>query len=157
VKISRNLFGCSATRDRGTCDNRLNIRIEVLERTIVDGLRERLMAPEPFKEFCTEFHRELNRLQSEGNEALDDPRSRDEAFDTIRSLIEEIRLVPENGELGIEIKGELGGFLSLCQASETRKPGQGGRAVAEPFAPMVISSRTIRTSTNAERAWKASC
>jgi site-specific DNA recombinase len=169
VKISKNLFGCAAARDRGTCDNRLNIRIEVLERTILDGLRERLMAPELFKEFCAEFHREVNRLQSEGNaeleaqraeltkierrtrklveliteddapvkalkaelrtlekrqselekalavttapaplihpnlaevyrqkvaalhEALADPTSRDEAFDTIRSLIEEIR------------------------------------------------------------------
>jgi site-specific DNA recombinase len=209
VKISKNLFGCAATRNSGTCDNRLNIRIDVLQRTILDGLRERLMEPELFKEFCTEFHRELNRLQSEGNaeleaqraelikierrtrklvelimeddapvkalkaelrtlekrqgdleqalavttapaplihpnlaevyrqkvaalhEALDDPRSRDEAFDTIRSLIELIRLVPENGDLRIEIKGELGGILSLCEASKTTKPGQGGRAVAE--------------------------
>jgi hypothetical protein len=31
------------------------------------------------------------------HEALDDPRSRDEAFDTIRSLIEEIRFVRESG------------------------------------------------------------
>ncbi len=57
--------------------------------------------------------------------------SRDEAFDTIRSLIEEIRLLPESGELRIEIKGELGGILSLCEASDTRKPGREGRAHAE--------------------------
>ena len=223
VKISKNLFGCAAARDRGTCDNRLNIRIEVLERTILDGLRERLMAPELFKEFCTEFHRELNRLRSEGNaeleaqrvelvrierrtrklveliteddapvkalkaelrtlearqgelekalaittapaplihpnlaevyrqkvaalhEALDDPGSRDEAFDTIRSLIEEIRLVPENGDLRIEIRGELGGILSLCQASETRKPGQGGRALAEQIK--VVAGRGFEPLT----------
>ena len=208
VKISKHLFGCVATRDRGTCDNRVNIRIQVLEQTILDVLRKRLMAPELFKEFCTEFHRELNRLRREGNaeleaqrtelaeierrtrklveliteddapvkalkaelrtleqrqgelekalsvatapaplihpnlaevyrqkvaalhEALDDPRSRDEAFGTIRSLIDEIRLVPENGELRIEFKGELGGILSLCEASDARKPGHEGRAVA---------------------------
>jgi site-specific DNA recombinase len=64
------------------------------------------------------------------HEALTDPISRDEAFDTIRSLIEEIRLVPEAGELRIEIKGELGGIFSLCEASDARKPGREGRAVA---------------------------
>ncbi len=71
VKISKHLFGCAAARDRGTCDNRLNIRIEILEQTILDALRERLMAPELFKEFCMEFHRELNRLRREGNAELE--------------------------------------------------------------------------------------
>ncbi len=28
VKISANLFGCAAARNKGTCDNRLNIRVE---------------------------------------------------------------------------------------------------------------------------------
>src|SRR4051794_17867523 len=46
VKISRNLFGCAATRNRGTCDNRLNIRLDALEQTILDGLRHQLMAPD---------------------------------------------------------------------------------------------------------------
>lgn len=64
------------------------------------------------------------------HEALTNPASRDEAFDTIRSLIEEIRLVPLDGELRIEIKGELGGILSLCEATGARKPGREGRAVA---------------------------
>ncbi len=65
------------------------------------------------------------------DEALRDPAARDEAFDTIRSLIEVIRLVPEDGDLRIEIKGELGGILALCEAAETRKPGRDGRARAE--------------------------
>jgi hypothetical protein len=33
----------------------------------------------------------------------------------IRSLIDEIGLVPDDGELRIEIKGELAGILELCQ------------------------------------------
>jgi len=41
VKISRNLFGCAAARNKGTCDNRLNIRIDVFEAVILDGLRHR--------------------------------------------------------------------------------------------------------------------
>jgi site-specific DNA recombinase len=75
VKFSRHLFGCAAARDRGTCNNRLNIRIEILEQTILDGLRTQLMAPELFKEFCGEFHRELNRMRSQENAELETHRA----------------------------------------------------------------------------------
>jgi site-specific DNA recombinase len=57
------------------------------------------------------------------HEALRDPGTRDEAFDVIRSLIDEIRLAPVDGELRIEIKGELAGILELCQESTKKKPG----------------------------------
>jgi site-specific DNA recombinase len=199
VKISANLFGCAAARNRGTCSNRLNIRLDTLEQMILDGLRHQLMAPDLFKAFCEEFHREVNRLRSNGaaevqsqrseldrverrirriveviteddapvralkqelvalearqltlqqelattaapaplihpnmaevyrqrverlNEALQDPATRDEAFELIRSLIDEIRLVPESGELRVELRGELAGILAL--AADRKKPG----------------------------------
>ena len=35
VKISANLFGCAAARNRGTCSNRLNIRLDTLEQMIL--------------------------------------------------------------------------------------------------------------------------
>ena len=41
----------------------------------------------------------------------------------IRSLIDEIGLVPDDGELPIEIKGELAGILDLCQEGTKREPG----------------------------------
>jgi hypothetical protein len=56
-------------------------------------------------------------------EALHDLSSRDEAFDLIRSLIEVIRLVPDEGKLRIEIKGELAGILELCREADKTKPG----------------------------------
>jgi hypothetical protein len=205
VKISATLFGCSAARNRGTCSNRLNIRLDTLEQLILDGLREQLMAPNLFKAFCAEFHRELNRLRADGNaaadskrkelehvrrrirrivdliteddapmralkeelvsletrqlaleqereglneptplllhpnlaevyrqrverlhEALRDPATRDEAFELIRSLIEEIRLVPESGKLRVELQGELAAILAL--AADKKKPGSAGAA-----------------------------
>ncbi len=166
---------------------------------ILDRLRDRLMAPDLFKAFCEEFHRELNRLRTDENaaadakryeldrverrirrivelitdddvpvralklelvtlearqlglqqdlaavnapaplihpnlaevyrqrvdrlhEALQDPATRAEAFELIRSLIDEIRLVPDDGELRIELKGELAGILALAAGS--KKPG----------------------------------
>lgn len=70
VKISANLFGCAAARNRGTCGDRLSIRVEALENMILDGLRTQLLEPELFKVFCDEFHREVNRLRSDENAAI---------------------------------------------------------------------------------------
>jgi hypothetical protein len=38
------------------------MRRPILEALILDGLKDRLMAPELVKEFVAEFHREVNRL-----------------------------------------------------------------------------------------------
>ena len=61
--ISKDLLGCSTARNKGTCDNRVNIRRDGLETSILNGLRKHLMEPELFKEFCAEFTREVNRLR----------------------------------------------------------------------------------------------
>ena len=63
-KISAELFGCSTARNKGTCGNRLNIRRDVPEATVLDGLRHLLMNPELFKEFAEAFTREVNRLRA---------------------------------------------------------------------------------------------
>ena len=195
TKISQNLFGCATTRNKGTCDNRLNIRTDAVERIILEGLRDHLMDPELFKVFAKEFITEANRLQMEqtadinvarskldridrqidklvmaiadGADALplntkikelgatridlklkldnapateplfhpnlaevyrakvenlssllDDPGCKAEAFDIIRSLIDEVRLVPKNATLRVELKGELAGILSLCDTTK---------------------------------------
>jgi len=54
------------------------------------------------------------------HEALGDTASRAEAFDAIRSLIDEIRLVPDNGVSRIDLRGELAGILSI--AANSNKP-----------------------------------
>lgn len=63
--ISKDLLGCSTARNKGTCDNRLNIRRDALEASVLGGLRTHLMEPDLFKEFCNEFTREVNRLRME--------------------------------------------------------------------------------------------
>jgi hypothetical protein len=218
VKISANLFGCAAARDRGTCANHLNIRTETLENTILDLLKTRLMEPELFKAFCEEFHREVNRLRIDESSTLDaqrtaldkvkrrtgklieliteddapvqamkaelraleakqielektlasaqapaplihpalaevyrqhvaalqdalrDPDSRDEAFEIIRSPIDEIRLVPEDGALKIELRGELAGILALA-AESTKARGLSTTGLAEQIK-MVVGPAT---------------
>src|SRR5262249_61500222 len=43
VVISKHLYGCARARDRGTCANLHNIRRDVLQATVLDGLKSRLM------------------------------------------------------------------------------------------------------------------
>ncbi|MDP0930222.1 recombinase family protein [Paracoccus onubensis] len=186
--ISKDLLGCSTARNKGTCDNRVNIRRDALEASVLNGLRKHLMEPELFKEFCAEFTREVNRLRMERGADLEVARreldrigkqiaqiieaitdgmyhpsmkekmtalearkfelaeklanadepppllhpnmatlyaqriaelsanlqqegSRAQAAEILRSLIEQVTLVPENGELAIVLRGDLGAIL----------------------------------------------
>src|SRR5262245_62375743 len=63
VQISKTHLGCATARNKGTCNNRLGIGREALECTILDALKQHLMHPELFKEFCAEFIKEVNRMR----------------------------------------------------------------------------------------------
>ena len=69
TKISANLFGCAAARNKGAavCKNLKNLRRDRLEETVLDALRDNLMNPELFKEFCAEYVREINRMRGDEN------------------------------------------------------------------------------------------
>ncbi len=41
-----------------------------------------------------------------------------EAADILRTLVEAIVMVPEDGELKVELRGDIAGILSLCQTSK---------------------------------------
>ncbi|UPJ84424.1 recombinase family protein [Bradyrhizobium sp. 183] len=68
--ISKDLLGCATSRNKGTCNNRLNIRRDALEASVLSGLRTHLMEPDLFKEFCGEFTSEVNRLRIERGAGL---------------------------------------------------------------------------------------
>jgi site-specific DNA recombinase len=55
------------------------------------------------------------------HEALADEASRDEAFELIRSLIDKVVVTPTEGDLHIDLYGELAGILGLCR--EGRRGG----------------------------------
>jgi site-specific DNA recombinase len=52
------------------------------------------------------------------------------AAQKLRSLIDEIRLHPEDRGHAIEIVGDLAGILSLCEA-ETKTPRRGNAGVSD--------------------------
>ncbi|WP_246225464.1 zinc ribbon domain-containing protein [Pseudochelatococcus lubricantis] len=46
--ISATLIGCSTARNKGTCDNRVNIRRDELESRVLNALRNRMLDPKIF-------------------------------------------------------------------------------------------------------------
>lgn len=69
-KISQNHYGCSRARNKGTCDNRLTIRQDVLEGSILNALKHHLMDDALCKIFCEEYTRHLNQLRFDHNANL---------------------------------------------------------------------------------------
>ena len=89
--ISSQLVGCSTRRNKGTCENNMNIRRDALEARVLNALRHNLMQPELFKAFCEEFTREMNRLKMEGRASIDateaEIRKIDRELDKLMKLI----------------------------------------------------------------------
>jgi hypothetical protein len=52
--------------------------------------------------------------------ALREPHHDREAFEVVRGLVEEVRIIPAEGEITIELRGELAGILAVA---ETAKKG----------------------------------
>lgn len=65
IVYSREHLGCFGSRDRGTCDNRLTISRQEVERRVLRALQEKLLRVDFFDEFCREFAKEMNRLRME--------------------------------------------------------------------------------------------
>jgi site-specific DNA recombinase len=192
--VSGYLLGCSTARNKGTCDNRVNIRRDQLEERVLAALRHHLMEPALFAEFCGEFTLEMNRLRIDASASIDSAKAEAErikreldkimelylkdampievvkqksdilgarkkelesflatatepppllhpematfyrvrvaelysslqsdakeqqlaASEAFRSLVDEIILTPENGELKIDVRGDLAGILSIA-------------------------------------------
>ena len=122
--ISKDLLGCSTARNKGTCDNRLNIRREALEASVLDGLRTHLMEPELFEAFCDEFTREVTRLRIERDA---DIINRHKEVDRIERELDKAVQAILDGVPGAKLKDKIGALESrkaelLERISETREP-----------------------------------
>ena len=68
--ISATLIGCSTARNKGTCQNRVNIRRDELESRVLNALRNRMLDPKLFAEFCDAYTQEMNRLRIESRTGI---------------------------------------------------------------------------------------
>jgi site-specific DNA recombinase len=57
--------------------------------------------------------------------AFEDEAVKAQAFERLRALIEAVVLTPEDGDLAINLHGELASMLSLCAEPETQKASAG--------------------------------
>jgi site-specific DNA recombinase len=105
--LSRDLLGCATARNKGTCDNRLNIRRDAFEASVLSGLQTHLMEPDLFKEFCDEFTREVNRLRMERGADIEAQRRELERTD--RELDKAIQAILD-GVPGAKLKDKIGGL-----------------------------------------------
>jgi site-specific DNA recombinase len=63
--VSRIYYGCSARHNKGTCSNRLTMRLDRLEESVLRGLQEQLVTPELTETFVREYTAEINRIRAE--------------------------------------------------------------------------------------------
>ncbi|MEF2071920.1 recombinase family protein [Consotaella aegiceratis] len=61
---SQDQLACTAHRERGTCTNNRTVRVPDLERRVLEGIKQRLLAPDAIAEFLTEYHAERKRLNA---------------------------------------------------------------------------------------------
>ena len=71
-------------------------------------------APKPMPRLHPNLAKIYSRKVAALTDALNDVGARAEASEAIRELIEEVRLVPENGKLRIELFGELAALIQLA-------------------------------------------
>jgi site-specific DNA recombinase len=91
-KRSDTHYACSTAHNTGTCTNRLRIRRDVLEASVLSGLKTQLMRADLVREFIAEYHRELSRLSATVD--LDRSRRKDDLARIdreIHALIEAIK------------------------------------------------------------------
>ena len=99
-------------------------------RTQLEAAKAKAKAPQPLlhPNLAELYRRKVSQLQA----ALQYPKDREEAFELIRGLIDQIVLTPAKGQLEIEIKGQLAAILELCDGARKAKPGTvSGAGLAE--------------------------
>lgn len=66
-KISKDHYGCSTARNKGICTNRLKIRQDFLEESVLKALKTHLMNPDLVEIYCQEYTRHLKELRLQRN------------------------------------------------------------------------------------------
>ena len=65
IIVARDRYGCATRRAKGTCHNGATVSQQEIEARVLEGLKERLMAPELVREFIRAFQEEANRAAAE--------------------------------------------------------------------------------------------
>jgi site-specific DNA recombinase len=88
---NRDQLACATHREKGACTNNRTIRVGELERRVIDGLRGRLLAPEPIARLVREYSAERAKLhEADRRQRGDLARRINQLGPRIRRLVEAI-------------------------------------------------------------------
>ena len=92
--IGKDRYGCATRRQKGTCDNGRTITRQQIESRVLEGLKERLLAPDLVAEFIREFQEVVGR-QREARKAQ--CRQREKKFAEVERKIAGLMKAIEDG------------------------------------------------------------
>ena len=102
--MAKDRYGCSGHRNKGTCDNSRTIKRQTLEQTILDALKDELLAPACVEAFVEEFQTEVDKLAKSRN--ADRHRDEKELADVQRKIDGLIRAI-EDGMYNDSMKARM--------------------------------------------------
>ncbi len=98
----------------------LNAKLKMLEeqKTVLENKLKLAPAAEPLLHpaLATIYGHKVEKLEA----SLNEPGTGREAFELLRGLIDSIILTPAEGNLEIELRGDLAGILAVSQAGRTK-------------------------------------
>ena len=130
--MNKTKYGCSAARNKGTCDNRKLIHRESVETRILDGLKEKLLHPDMIETFIAEYQREWNRLRST---EVTEHATCEAELKTVTQKIDKIVDAISEGMFHLSIKEKLDALESRKVDLATRLTNLGDRAAPVHLHP----------------------
>lgn len=67
IVVQTGYLGCSRAKETGACTNTRRVGLELIERRVIDGIREHMLAPEVVKSFIEEYRQ---AMQAESRTAV---------------------------------------------------------------------------------------
>ncbi|WP_299425912.1 recombinase family protein [uncultured Shimia sp.] len=129
IQVGKHYYGCSASRNKGTCSNRLTIKRTDLEDRVLTGLKDQLLHPDLIAEFVKAYQEEHNRLTAQNS--VEEAKTKRELVQVTRQIDRIIEAIAE-GMFHESMKAKMGSL-------ETRKRDlEANLANVEPAAPVLL-------------------
>ena len=129
IQVGKHYYGCSASRNKGTCSNRLTIKRTDLEDRVLSGLQDQLLHPDLIAEFVKAYQEEHNRLSAQIS--VDEAKTKRELAQVTRKIDRIVDAIAE-GMFHESMKAKL-------DTLEARKRDlEADLANVEPAAPVML-------------------
>jgi DNA invertase Pin-like site-specific DNA recombinase len=120
--VAKDRYGCAVRRQKGICENSRTITREELETRVLDGLKDRLLAPDLVEEFVREFNAEIERNRTSARDRSVAYGRRlantERKINSMLKAIEDGMYHPSMKERMLELEGERAALMAEMEPSE---------------------------------------